>query len=213
MTISIVCAGSFPRTEYPRYLLKSSDKVICCDGALTTLEKRGIVPDVVIGDMDSVCRRALGRFAGTIIPDEDQDTNDLTKAFRYCMATWGEEVDSIHILGASGRGEAHTVGNLSLLMQYEKDYNLQDREIAVDLVSDYSTAFAISASGEFHVGQGRKVSLFTCDNTLKIHSQGLQWPLDEVVFDCWWKGTLNRACEDVIKLDLSHRAPLLIILD
>ena len=61
-TVAIVCNGSFPRTEYPLYLLRSADFVVCCDGALQTLEKKGIVPDVVVGDMDSVCGRALKRF-------------------------------------------------------------------------------------------------------------------------------------------------------
>ena len=210
-TVAIVCNGSFPRTEYPLYLLRNADSVVCCDGALQTLEKKGIVPDVVIGDMDSVCGRALKRFPGKVVRVEEQESNDLTKAFRYVMEHV-PDVSEIHILGATGRREDHTLGNLSLLMEFEKAFDLSARGIAVDLVSDYTTALALGDSTTLDVGEGRPVSIFTPDPTLQIHSEGLQWPTDKVVFDNWWKASLNRASADRITLTLSHSAPVLVIL-
>jgi len=212
MTVAIVAAGQFPRTEYPKYLLDSAEVKICCDSALGTLEKHGIVPDVVIGDMDSVCSRALARFKGRKIRLEEQESNDLTKAFRFVLEEY-PQTDTIYIIGATGRSEAHTLGNISLLMQYEKDYSLCSKGISVEMVSDFSTIFAIGESCELHLGKGRRVSLFTCDQSLKVHSEGLRWPLDSVVFDCWWKGSLNIASDDIVELELSHPAPLLLVLD
>lgn len=212
MNAVIVAAGQFPRREYPLYLLGSADFMICCDSALVTLEKHGIKPDVVIGDLDSVCGRALRRFDGLVVRSDDQETNDLTKAFRYVMEHI-PEVDSIYIIGATGRSEAHTLGNLSLLMQYESDYELSSRGIRLEMVSDYSTMFAISGTSELHLGEGRRISIFSPDSTLRIKSKGLKWPVDNVVFDNWWKASLNIASEDVVKLELSHKAPVLLILD
>ena len=210
-SVAIVCNGSFPRTEYPLYLLRNADVVVCCDGALQTLEKKGIVPDVVIGDMDSVCGRALKRFSGTVVRVEEQESNDLTKAFRYVMEQV-PEVSEIHILAATGRREDHTLGNLSLLMEYEKEFDLSTKGVMVDLVSDYTTALALGDSATLNVGEGRPVSFFTPDPTLQIHSEGLQWPTDGVVFDNWWKASLNRAIADRITLTLSHPALVLVIL-
>ena len=187
-TVAIVCNGQFPRKEYPLYLLRSADAVICCDGALQALEKRGIVPDVVVGDMDSVCGRALKRFPGRVVRVPEQETNDLTKAFSFVMEEM-PEVSAIHILAATGF-----------------------RGISVDLVSDYSTALALGDSATLDVGEGRPVSLFSPDPTLQIRSEGLQWPTDGVVFDNWWKASLNRATADRITLTLSHPAPVLVIL-
>lgn len=212
MNAVIIAAGQFPRREYPLYLLQSADLKVCCDGALTALEKRGIRPDVVIGDLDSVCGRALRRFDGTVVKSDDQETNDLTKAFTYIMNRYAD-VSSITILGATGLSEAHTVGNMSLLMEYERRWNLSGRGISVQMISDWSTVFAIGGSCELHVGEGRKVSLFANDPTLKIKSSGLQWPTDEVIFDNWWKATLNRASADIVSLEFSHPCPVLIILD
>ncbi len=212
MNIAIIAKGAFPRKEYPRYLVSSADAIICCDGALSSLEKRGIVPDVVIGDLDSICRHTLGRFKGIKVLDSNQENNDLSKAFDYVMSHY-DGICAIHIIGATGMSEAHTIGNLSLLMEYESRYGLSAKGINVDIVSDYCTAFAISGSSELHIGSGRRISLFSPDPALKIKSAGLQWPTDNVVFDNWWKATLNIASEDVVSLTLSHPAPVLIILD
>ena len=119
---------------------------------------------------------------------------------------------SVHILAATGFREDHTLGNLGLLMEFEHIYGLSQRGISVDLVSDYTTAFAISDTAALDVGQGRPVSLFTPDPTLRIQSEGLEWPTDGVVFDNWWKASLNRATADRITLTFSHLAPVLVIL-
>ena len=210
-TVAIVCNGQFPRKEYPLYLLRSANAVVCCDGALQALEKRGIVPDVVIGDMDSVCGRALKRFPGRVVRVQDQETNDLTKAFSFVMDAY-PDCTAIHILAATGYREDHTLGNLSLLMEYERRYRLSERGISVDLVSDYSTALALTDSATLDVGQGRSVSLFSTDPMLQVRSEGLEWPTDGVVFDNWWKASLNRASADRITLTFSHPAPVLVIL-
>lgn len=212
MNAVIVAAGQFPRKEYPMYLLRNADFMICCDSALMVLEKHGIKPDVVIGDLDSVCGRALCRFNGVVVKSDDQETNDLTKAFRYTMENV-PDVDRIYIIGGTGRSEAHTLGNLSLLMQYEADYGLSEKGISLEMVSDYSTMFAISDSSELHIGKGRRISIFSADTSVRIKSRGLEWPVDDVVFDNWWKASLNIASEDVVKLELNHKAPVLIILD
>ena len=63
------------------------------------------------------------------------------------------------------------------------------------------------------MGQGRAVSLLTPDNALRIRSEGLEWPTDDVVFDNWWKATLNRATRDEIRLEFSRPGVALVILD
>ena len=161
--------------------------------------------------MDSVCGRALKRFPGRVVRMEDQETNDLTKAFSFVMDAY-PDCTAIHILAATGYREDHTLGNLSLLMEYERRYRLSERGITADLVSDYSTALALTDSATLDVGQGRSVSLFSTDPTLQIRSEGLEWPTDGVVFDSWWKASLNRASSDRITLNFSHPAPALVIL-
>ena len=216
-SIVILCDGEFPRKAYPLYLLDSADAVVCCDGAVRKYLRHGVrrfgkerLPEAVVGDMDTLPRSWKKRLAPIIVQESEQDYNDLTKAMRYVLANHPDVTD-IHILGASGRREDHTVGNLGLLMEYTRMFDLKG--IRVEMVSDWSTAFAITDSCELHVGTGRRVSLFSPDNTLKIKSEGLRWPTDAVVFDNWWPATLNRAVTDVVKLTFSHPSRALVILD
>lgn len=212
MNIVILAAGDFPRKAYPKYLLESADALVCCDSALESALKHGLKVDAVVGDMDSIKAGVLAGFSGKKIHETEQDFNDLTKTMRYVMDNY-RDIDGISILGATGKHEAHTLGNLSLLMTYEKWWGFWEKNITVQIVSDYCTAFAIGRSCRLEVGEGRKVSFFCCDPSLRIHTTGLQWPLDKVEFGEWWKATLNRATADEITLEMNHPAEVLIILE
>ena len=211
--------GQFPKKEYPLYLLESADFVVCCDGALDTYLRhfsgRNLRrPDVVVGDMDSLSKKTAERFRDIAVKIDEQETNDQSKAFHYILEHF-PDVDTIHILGATGKREDHTIGNLSLLMEYAREMRRQDcgRTVSVDIVSDWSTAFAITDSCTLDVGEGRSVSIICPDNSLNIKSEGLVWPTDNVVFDNLWQATLNRASADRISLTFSHPSIALIILN
>ena len=218
-TAVIVGNGQFPKKEYPLYLLESADCVVCCDGALDTYLRhfsgRNLRrPDVVVGDMDSLSKKTAERFRDIAVKIDEQETNDQSKAFHYILEHF-PDVDTIHILGATGKREDHTIGNLSLLMEYAREMRRQDcgRTVFVDIVSDWSTAFAITDTCTLDVGEGRSVSIICPDNSLNIKSEGLVWPTDNVVFDNLWQTTLNRASADRISLTFSHPSIALIILN
>ena len=218
-TAVIVGNGQSPKKEYPLYLLESADYVVCCDGALDTYLRhfsgRNLRrPDVVVGDMDSLSKKTAERFRDIAVKIDEQETNDQSKAFHYILEHF-PDVDTVHILGATGKREDHTIGNLSLLMEYAREMRRQDcgRTVSVDIVSDWSTAFAITDSCTLDVGEGRSVSIICPDNSLNIKSEGLVWPTDNVVFDNLWQATLNRASADRISLTFSHPSIALIILN
>ena len=217
--IVIICDGSFPRTEYPRYLIRTADFIICCDGALKKFirnskaifgEER--LPDRVIGDMDSLPESLRKKYSDIIVKIDEQEHNDQTKAFRWAMENL-EGMESITILGATGQREDHTIGNISLLMEYARMYDLEGAGIQVQMITDHATVVAVTDTVEMDCGEGRQISIFSPDNTLKIKSEGLRWKTDDVVFDNWWKATLNRAVQDNIRLEFSHRSIALIMMN
>lgn len=216
--VVIIGDGKFPKSEYPRYLIRTADFIICCDGALKKFLKNAKaifgeerLPDLVIGDMDSLSLPLRQKYADIIIKIDEQEHNDQTKAFTWAIGNI-ENISSICILGATGDREDHTIGNVSLLMEYARRFNLDEKGISVEMISDHATIFAVTDTFEMDCGIGRRVSIFSPDNSLKIKSEGLEWPVDDVVFDNWWKATLNRAVTDTVKLTFSHRSIALIML-
>ena len=152
------------------------------------------------------------KYCDIIIKEEEQEHNDQTKAVRWAL-TEMEGVGYIYILGATGGRLDHTIGNASLLMEYTRMFDLAAKGVTIEMISDTCTAFAVNDTVEFDCGIGRKVSIFSPDNSLRIKSKGLEYPTDEVVFDNWWKATLNKAIADTVRLEFSHPSMALIILD
>ena len=217
--VVIICDGAFPKTEYPRYLIRTADFIICCDGALKKFLRASVsifgekrLPDVVVGDMDSLSPALRRRYSDIIVQIDEQEHNDQTKAFRWALENV-PGISQIYILGATGEREDHTIGNVSLLMEYARTYDLEGMGIGVEMISDHATIFAATDTFEMDCGEGRRVSIFSPDNSLRIRSEGLEWPTDEVIFDNWWKATLNRASQDHVRLEFSHRSIALIMMD
>ena len=216
-TVVIICDGQFPKTEYPRYLIRTADFIICCDGALKKFMKNSTVifgeerlPDLVIGDMDTLPASWQKKYANIIVKESEQEHNDQTKAVRWALSNI-QGIGELYILGSTGGRADHTIGNLSLLMEYTRMFELG--EITVQAITDEGTIFAVNDTIEFDCGTGRCVSIFSPDSSLKIRSVGLEYPTDDVVFDNWWKATLNKAAQDNVRLEFNHPSMALIILD
>ena len=218
-TAVIICDGKFPTTEYPRYLIRTADFIICCDGALKKFLRNSKaifgterLPDRVIGDMDSLSPSMQSKYKDILIQIDEQEHNDQTKAFRWVLENL-EGISQVYILGATGEREDHTIGNISLLMEYARTFDLESMGIRVEMVTDHGTIFAATESFEMDCGEGRAVSIFSPDNSLRIRSEGLVWQTDDVIFDNWWKATLNKASRDNVRLEFSHKSIALIILN
>lgn len=184
----ILASGDFPRRGGEAYgILMSAKRVICCDSAGDAYRREtGREPYAVIGDCDSV----KGDFE-TLIRVDDQDTNDLAKAVEFCRAEgWTSPV----ILGATGKRDDHTVGNIFRALEY-----------GLDVVTDFGRFTALDGSGEYAPGKGASVSVFATERDTAMTSEGLCWPLDGVVFANLYCATLNRASADVVKLTTNRR--------
>ncbi len=159
--VVIICDGKFPKTEYPRYLIRSADFIICCDGALRKFMRNSTavfgeerLPDLVIGDMDTLPMSMQKKYSDIIIKENEQEHNDQTKAVRWALNNL-RGIESIHILGATGGRTDHTIGNVSLLMEYTRLFDLDG--ISIEMVSDNGTIFPINDTIEFECGPGRSV--------------------------------------------------------
>lgn len=204
-TIVILASGDFPRSESVLKLLDEADMIACCDSAAETLAASGRVPDLIVGDLDSISAEIKQRYADKIVACSGQDDNDLTKTFHEVLRL---HPSVIHILGATGRREDHTLGNISLLADYQKEAPL----CQLDMVSDWGRFVAASGQRTFVSEPGQEVSIFAFDNSLRISATGLKYPLEGVIFDSLWKATLNTATGSSFTLTPNSDSPYLVYL-
>ena len=198
--IVILANGLFPKARQGLDVLEKAELLICCDGAADKLVGFGMSPDVIIGDMDSISDEIRKQYASIIIHSDNEDTNDLTKALHYCIEN---NHPSVSILGATGLREDHTLGNISLMIEYFPG-------IDVRIISDYGM-FSMARSGELvHSCAGQKISLFSIDNTTCVTSTGLKYPLNDLQLSNWYRATLNEAAADSFTLQFESDRPLIV---
>lgn len=178
----IIANGEFPTHEQALSTISKADYIICLDGALSVALKNNIVPNKVVGDCDSITDDLKTRYSRILKVIKDQDTNDLTKAVNYCVK---KGIEKIKIVAATGKREDHTLGNISLLLEYMD-------KIEVEMITDYGWFTPISSTTSFESQKGQQVSIFAIDNS-PVNSHNLKYPLNNLVLDNLWKGTLNES--------------------
>jgi thiamine pyrophosphokinase len=199
-TIAVILAdGSFPVHKIPLGWLREADHIICCDGSTESLVLTGLEPEAIVGDLDSLSREITERFADRLFRHEEQDTNDLTKAVDWCIIKGFKE---IVILGATGKREDHTIGNISLLAEYSK-------EIKVIMITDTGTITPVLESCKISSFTGQQISIFSIDPKTEITSGGLKYNLDKLKLHNWWRATLNEATGDSFELTFNG-GPLIV---
>lgn len=179
----ILADGDYPTHPLPVALLSKTNNVVCCDGATDTFVDKGGIPLAIVGDGDSLSQLNRVRFADRLHQVPDQETNDLTKAVNYCLNQSRKE---ILILGATGKREDHTLGNISLLVEYMDHAN-------VEMATDYGVFTPIAEDSEFESFSGQQVSIFNLSDAI-VSQEGLQYPLPPL--HRWWQGTLNQSNGD-----------------
>lgn len=190
----IIANGEFPTHKYPLSCIKDASYTICLDGALAATLQNNITPNIVIGDGDSISDTLKEQYAHLLQLFTDQETNDLTKAVNYCIQ---KGLKRIKVVAATGKREDHTLGNISLLLEYIED-------VHIEIITDYGIFTPITSTTEFESATGQQVSVFNIDNS-PITSHKLKFPLDSLVLDNWWKGTLNESLGDSFTIETKGR--------
>jgi thiamine pyrophosphokinase len=178
----VVANGQFPTHQVPLGVLEQASHIIACDGAVCHVP----YAEAVVGDGDSV----PAEFHNRLIRIDEQEDNDLTKATRYCLQ---QDWYRIAYLSATGKREDHTLGNISLLMRYFREYGIHGM-----MFTDYGFFMPVYGHQTFRCFAGQQVSIFNFGCT-RIQSERLRW--NSYAYEQWWQGTLNEALADTFSID------------
>lgn len=184
----ILANGEYPSHPLPLQLLNEVNYVACCDGAANEYIFRGNTPDIIIGDVDSLSPENKERFSEIIHHISDQETNDQTKA--VCLLQ-EKGFRDIAIVGATGKREDHTLGNISLLIDYMK------KGLNVRMITDYGIFIAAQHTQTFASYPGQQISIFNF-SAKGMREEGLAYPISD--FNSWWQGTLNEATNNAFTI-------------
>jgi len=196
----ILASGEYPSHPVPLRMLAEAERVICCDGAANTLCASGRIPDFIIGDLDSLSPDLRALHADRVIHEPSQESNDLSKAFDFCIRhDWRD----LLILGAGGGREDHLLGNIALLADFAEKAN-------VAMATNHGLIRAFIASPAYLQSQpGQQISLFACDPETCVSGTGFKYPLDNLQLRRWWTAALNEATHHALEIRFT-RGPIIV---
>ena len=180
----ILANGDYPTSSLPLEILSKTSFVVCCDGAVNEYIRRGGMPQAIIGDCDSLSEDIKASCSDIIHKIDEQEYNDLSKTIKF-LASIGKR--RIAIVGATGKREDHTLGNISLLIEYMR------WGMDVTMYTDHGMFIPCHGERTFTSTSGQQVSIFSFGAT-GFHAEGLVYPLHD--FNNWWQGTLNECTSD-----------------
>lgn len=169
-TCYIICAGTCENIDIEK---NNDDLIIAADAGLNYCEKFDVIPDIVVGDFDS-----LG-----YVPENNEiiklpvkkDDTDTSFAVRYAMDKGYSRF--VVFGGTGGKREDHTFANIALLSYISKKGNVGF------LVSDDYTITSITDSRiSFQSYMKGDISVFSFDEKAEgVTEKGLLYTLDNAV--------------------------------
>ena len=199
-TTAIVANGEVPSSGLSMRLLRKMKRIICCDGALQKLSSINIIPDVIVGDGDSMDREELSRHNIPYHADRSEEYNDLQKALKYCQANgYGE----VLLMGCGGLREDHFIANLSILAMYSE-------AMVLAMLTEHGVFNVFRSSVALASTPGMQVSVFSRNPQTRLTFTGLKYPVNNRSFKWLWEGSLNEALEDEFIVEASDDEPVVV---
>ena len=186
--------------------------IIAADGGTLHCSNLKIIPNVIIGDMDSITKgmvEKLGSAAGgadsTIAASEIQfisfnqakDESDTQLALDYLVKNGYKR---IIIIGAFGSRADHSYANLSLLSSPAYD------NVKVSIITENSEIFVLKNSCIIKGETGKNISIFSLTPfTFFEKTSGLKYKLknEKLVFSPA-RGLSNEFTKDAVKINISE---------
>ena len=202
--VLIAANGTWPNQAIWKPLVDYSDIVIACDGAIVQLLQNDIIPDFIVGDLDSIPQEMsisqLEQLGIAIIPILDQESNDLAKAMDYCNNLGATKID---VVGIEGGRLDHQIGAY---------FSLCEQESNAILHLDNWTARLVPSEGLVlnSIEKGKNISLFAIGTVKGVTLSGVKWTLNNEELLPGTNGLHNESIGGEIKI--SHLEGHLLIL-
>jgi thiamine pyrophosphokinase len=177
--IIIISDGSFGDPGFFKKKIAEigDSRIIVCDGGVRHLQKLGIKPDVIIGDMDSIAPAQLANYSAQGVKiikyPANKDFTDTELALDYALNL---KPTALYIWGALGGRLDHTLANVFLLRKGK------DASIKTYLIDEYCEAFIVDKGAAFVDAKGVTVSLFAVSPKVEgLSLSGFVYPLKDAV--------------------------------
>ena len=190
LAITLLGGAALPERALERALARAP-RLFAVDGGADRALAAGVVPELAIGDFDSISDQARRRIGpARLLHRPGQDNTDFDKALAHVL----EEGTAPFILGLgfSGARLDHTLAGMSTLLRNP------GARLVIDTGADL--CFLCPPRLQMTLAPGSRLSLYPM-RPLRCASAGLHWPTDGLLLDPGGMiGTSNLVAESAVTL-------------
>lgn len=199
--------GELSDKSFYKGFIQPGDRIFCADGGSEHARSLGLVPELILGDIDSSSEKTVHYFESLGVPvmrlspvKDETDTQALLRKLD-CMP-----FREVLLAGALGGRIDHTIANIALL----EKFNREDRVTAI--VSPNERIEVISAKRILKRCKGATVSLLSIGKKSRVTLRGFEYPLaDEIIERGDSRGISNIVHSERATIEV-HKGKLLMIL-
>tara|TARA_B100001142_G_scaffold262984_2_gene266133 strand:+ start:457 stop:1065 length:609 start_codon:yes stop_codon:yes gene_type:complete len=170
--------------------------IVAADGGADRLLEYEILPDKVIGDLDSISDKTATKLEDWLILNKDIQKTDLEKAVEYAIERGSKK---IQIVGWSGGRIDHTIAALGLAFNPK-----------VELIDDNFTVKAISGLEVINGKRGTLFSLIAIPEA-RVSIEGARWKLEHEKLKMGGRGIHNEIGDSEEVSIQCHSGNLLLV--
>lgn len=179
MRAIIVCNGSMEDYSFYKNLFEATELVICADGGAYHLKRLGVVPDILLGDFDSIRSEDLEYFRENGVQiikyPKEKDMTDTELAVEYAIEKGCSEVV---IIGGLGTRLDHSLSNVFLLKK------MLDCGVKGTIINETNEITIINRTIKLRREPGYKVTLLPLTESVEgVTTKGLYYPLKGAKID------------------------------
>lgn len=181
-----------------RNFLSDADTIIAADGGVINCKIANIIPDFIVGDLDSI-RFDLKKIFLTaeIIHNPDQETTDMEKALNLSISL---KPMKIKVFSAFGKRTDHTVGNILVftkLVQF-----ISDKSIDMEIFDNFGKMKILKSGTHEIKGEiGSTVSLFSLNPIQNLTLKGFRYNLKNQDYPNTFLGISNVYESEICKIN------------
>lgn len=169
----IVSSGTINDYSLLEDLIDKNDYVVCADGGLDHLMRIDKIPNIILGDLDSISDLGIKYLKENSIKVEKypsiKDNTDSELAIIYLI---NKGIGDITLIGGSGTRLDHTLANIFLLRRFS------DRSRYIKIVDDHNIVNYVSDSIEIKRIQGCFISIIPLGlEGASVSLTGFKYPL------------------------------------
>ncbi|WP_158212303.1 thiamine diphosphokinase [Natranaerobius trueperi] len=205
--VVIFANGEYNNFEFYRNNINENDYIIAVDGGSNYTYSMGIVPHVIVGDLDSIKKEVYENYKYSNTPfvkfPSEKDKSDLELAIIYAMK---RNVQEILVYGALGKRADHFYANIMVMLEP------LNKGVSIFLVDELQTITVISDKVLITGKIGDYISLFPITPKVTgIYTKGVKYSLEgDPLYIGSSLGLSNEFVDDEVTIEISDGLLLII---